>query len=170
MLKTLGRRGLLAAAPLALAALAGCSPPPAPPAPPTIVLESIAAYATVRQVDPVSRELTLTTMSGGMFSMTPARGTRGLRPGQRVAVEYVPGGQARLTVLRRRNDPATGRILATITNVEQGGGTITAIGPRGEPQMAVIDDRAMRAFAARLGVGDQIAVTFSTRPTVVVPQ
>ena len=174
MVKTLARRGLLAATPLALAALAGCAAPPPPPPPPTIVIESLAAYATVRGIDPVSRELTLTTMSGGLFQMTPDRGARlerQLRVGSRVAVEYVPGGQTRLAIPRPGVDPAaTGRIRATVSSVAQGGGAITAVGPNGVPQTGVIPDRAMRAFATRLGAGDQIAVTFTTRPTVVAPQ
>lgn len=174
MRNTLGRRGLLTAAPavIALWGLAGCAPPPPPP--PTIVLTSIAAYAIVQQIDPVTRELTLTTTSGGMFQMTPTRGERlerQLRQGTRVAVEYVPGGATRLIIPTRNTDPAaTGRVMATVRSVEQGGGSITATGPGGVPRTGVIDDRAMRSFATRLGAGDQVAVRFTERPTVVVAQ
>ena len=175
------RRLMLAPFAVVVAGLLGCAetpPPPAsmqvasnpdlvirnlPPGQPTMVASGIAAFGTVQAVDVATREVVLTTTSGGTFTLTAGqdfRNLRQLRPGSRVVAIYDANGMVRLASPPRNADAARpGRLRGTIEAVEVGGRRLVVAGPAGARQLVTIPDPAMMAFATRLGPGDEVAVT-----------
>ena len=177
------RRRLLQAGPLAvfMAGILGCAeapPPPAsaqiasnpdlvmrslPPGQPALAATGIAAFGTVQGIDPTSREVLLTTTSGGTFTLTAGpdlRTLRQLRPGTRVVAIYDANGGARVGLPPRNADIARpGRLRGTIVAVEVGGRRLVVAGPQGVRQLVTIADPAMMAFVTRLAPGDEVAVT-----------
>ena len=164
----------------ALVALLGCAetpPPPAsaqiasnpdlvmrslPPGQPALAADAIAAYGTVQGVDATSREVVLTTTSGGSFTLTagPAfRNLRQVRAGTRLVAIYDASGAARLAWPPRDADLARpGRLRGTIQAIEVGGRRLVVAGPQGTRQLVTIADPAMMAFVTRLAPGDEVAV------------
>ncbi len=171
MTRPFPRRLLLHAA---LLPLAGCvlpatpSAPPQPAAtnePPPPVLASLAAFATVRLLDPGTRHAVLETSGGAVLDMTAAPQARNfgaLRQGARVVVEYDAGGTVRIApVARLARANAGGRILATVREVAVGGSSMQLAGPDGGTHYVVLQNPPMMAFATRLRPGDEVAVTLA---------
>lgn len=170
MTRPFPRRLLLAG----LLPLAGCVLPPTPSAPPQAtaateppppVLASLAAFATVKLLDPGTRHAVLETSGGAVIDMTAAPQARNfgaLRQGARVVVEFDAGGGVRIApVARLTRANATGRILATVREVSVGGGNMVLAGPEGGTQYVALQNPPMMAFATRLRPGDEVAVTFA---------
>lgn len=170
MTRPLARR-LLFAAILPLAA--GCLPPPTPStpprpaasAPPSPVLTSLAAFATVRLIDPETRRAVLETSGGAVIDMTAAPGARNLgalRQGGRVVVAYDANGAVRITPAARLSRVAdTSRILATVREVAVGGGRMVLVDTAGTTQEVTLDSLPMMAFATRLRAGDEVSVALA---------
>lgn len=181
------RRRLMMIVPLAAAAagLLGCAETPAPPASmqvasnpdlvirnlppgqPALVADGIAAYGTVQAADAGTREVILTTTSGGTFTLMAGqdfRNLRQLRPGTRVVAVYDANGMVRLALPPRNASAARpGLLRGTIEAVEVGGRRLVVVGPSATRQLVTIADPAMMAFATRLGPGDEVAVTSAAR-------
>lgn len=161
---TLPRRLLLAVT-LPLAACSMPTPPPSPPAAaaPPPVLASLAAFATVKLLDPGTRHAVLETTGGAVVDMTAAPEVRNfgtLRQGARVVVEYDANGAVRIAQASRitRAD-AAGRMRATVREVAVGGGRLVLDGSNGVTQEVMVQNAPMMAFATRLRAGDEVAVT-----------
>ena len=170
MTRPFPRRLLLAG----LLPLGGCVLPPTPSAPPRAtapseppppVLNSLAAFATVKLLDPGTRHAVLETSGGAVLDMTAAPQARNfgaLRQGARVVVEYDAGGAVRIVpAARLARANATGRILATVREVAVGGGSMVLAGPDGGTHHVALQNPPMMAFATRLRAGDEVAVTLS---------
>lgn len=134
-----------------------------PPGQPTLVADGIAAYGLVQAADANTREVILTTTSGGTFTLTAGqdlRTMRQFRPGTRVVAVYDANGIVRLALPPRNADAARpGRLRGTIEAVEVGGRRLIVVGPAGARHLVTFSDPAMMAFATRLGPGDEVAVT-----------
>ncbi|MBW6401559.1 hypothetical protein KPL78_27155 [Roseomonas sp. HJA6] len=162
MTRHLPRRLLLAVLPLA-----GCVPPstptataPAAPSPPT--LNSLAALATVRFLDPSRNQATLELGGGSIIDMTAAPEVRNfntLRPGARVVVEYEASGTVRIA--RAAQLDRVGRQRATVKEIAVGGAFLVLTLPDGSSQEVALNNPAMMAFATRLHAGDAVAVTIA---------
>lgn len=161
---------------LAMLPLAGCMTPPAPPprpaaaaAPPPPVLQSLAAYATVKFLDPGSRQAVLETAGGSVLDMTAApqmRNFGALRQGSRVVVEYEAGGTVRITQPSRiTRAEAAGRMRATLREVAIGGGRLVLNLPDGSTTEVTLESPPMMAFATRLRAGDEVAVSLAQAGT-----
>ncbi|BDG71514.1 hypothetical protein [Roseomonas fluvialis] len=164
MSDSVSRRSVLVAVPLLGGAFVqGCAAPPAPP--PTPVVERIAAYGTVRAVTPSTRQVAVTTTSGALFDLTAGpefRDLPRLRAGTQVVVAYGEDGTVRIVTLPL---PAGvgGRpwLRGTIVAVEPGGALLRVTGlPEGNGVLS-IPQAAMRAFATRLGPGDEVGVVLA---------
>ncbi|GGJ26283.1 hypothetical protein [Neoroseomonas lacus] len=167
MTHTLSRRLLLAVT-LPLAACSMPTPPPPPPAaaaPPPPVLASLAAFATVKFLDPGTRRAVLETTGGAVVDMTAAPEVRNfgtLRQGARVVVEYDANGAVRIAQASRiTRAEAAGRMRATVREVAIGGGRLVLDRPNGVTQEVLVQNAAMMAFATRLRAGDEVAVTLT---------
>lgn len=164
MTLALPRRLLLAALPLA-----GCVSPGTPPAtpqaqatPPPPVLDSLAALATVRFLDPVTRQAVLDLGGGSIIDMTAAPEIRNfvlLRAGMRVVVEYEADGTVRIA--RAAQLDRTGRQRAAIREIAVGGAFLVLTMPDGSAQEVALHHPAMMAFATRLHAGDAVAVSIA---------
>ncbi len=154
---------ILAALPVAACTLPSTSAPPrpAPAAPPPPVLASLAAFATVRFMDPGTRQAVLETSGGAVIDMTAAPQARNLgtlRPGARVVVEYDANGTVRIAPAARMARDAGGRTRATVREIAVGGSSMVLAGPGGGTQDVTLQNPPMMAFATRLRPGDEVAV------------
>lgn len=145
-------------------ALSGCAAPP-PPIPDRRV-EAIAAFGTVQAVSASTRQVGVTTLSGGLFDMMAGpefRDLRRLRRGTRVVVAYGADGTVRLRALPLPAGAGAGWQRGTIRQIEPGGARLVVEGlPEGSGNLLVGED-AMRAFLTRLAPGDEVAVTLATQ-------
>ena len=163
--------------------LAGCLPPSAPTpqqpasvAPPPPVLASLAAFATVKFLDPGTRHAVLETTGGAVVEMTAAPEVRNfgtLRQGTRVVVEYDANGVVRIAQASRiTRAEAAGRMRATVREVAVGGGRMVLDGADGVTREVTLPNPPMMAFATRLRTGDEVAVTLmpaSNTPAAAAP-
>ncbi len=169
----------------AVAGLLGCAETPPPPASdqiasnpdlimrsvpagqPALAATGIAAFGLVQGVDPSSREVVLTTTSGGTVTLTAGpdfRNLRQLRPGTRVVAAYGADGTVRLLMPPRSADASRpGWLRGTIAAVEVGGRRLVVASPPDMRQLVSVADPALMAFVTRLAPGDEVAVTSGGR-------
>jgi hypothetical protein len=179
MSATITRRRLAAAFAIA-GLLAACAtpappdPPPATPPPPALVLTSLAAYGTVLAAERGQREAVIQTAGGGLFTLSAGpqlRDAGALRTGARLVVEYDAGGAVRLAPPPRAADVArSGRLRATVRDIEPGGRTLVLAEADGNEVLVTLEDRPMMAFATRLRPGDEVAVRIVERPAAPAPR
>lgn len=129
------------------------------------MLASLAAFATVRLMDPQTRQAVLETSGGAAIDMTAAPGARNLgalRQGARVVVAYDADGTVRITPAARLSRiNGSGRILATVREVAVGGERMVLVDTGGVTQEVTLDSPPMMAFATRLRMGDEVSVALA---------
>jgi hypothetical protein len=173
-------RGFTAAAAAAFL-LAACASEPAPTA--ATSETAVRASAVVQEVDQTTRQVLLLGDDGRLLSLVAGPEIRNLpqlAPGDRVTAVYVESVAARMaepadaretvttTVAERapvgeRPGAAAAQVLTsvvTIVGFDPATNIATFTGPTGAPHSVVVPPD-MRAFAAGLSPGDQVAIEYT---------